>query len=87
MSSEQGLILSHASLTKPSALTLDQMCVFPISEKTLVWPRQPEVWNDFHLHRGNFPLIIFQQRRILRFNSPIFLKTVLGYFHILKTDF
>lgn len=38
MSSEQGLILSHASLTKPTALTLDQMDVFPISEKCLCGP-------------------------------------------------
>lgn len=50
--------------------------------KTLVWPRLPEVWNDFHLHRGNFPLIIFQEQRILRFNShflPLF-KNSFGLF-------
>lgn len=64
------------------------VCAFHL-RKTLVWPRLPEVWNDFHLHRGNLPLIIFQQWRILKFNSHFLplLKTVLCYFYILKTDF
>lgn len=60
--------LSHASLT--------DYCPHPQPNaygshlrKMPVWPRLREVWNDFYLYCGKFPRIIFQQWRVLRFNS------------------
>lgn len=63
--------------TDPFARFIDKTyCPHPQSNasvshlrKMLVWPRLQEVWNDFYLYCGKFPIIIFQQWRVPRFNS------------------